>query len=111
MKNNICIIEPCAGLGNRLLCLYSALYYNNRQGGKVQILWKKEPECNVKFSELFKEIEGLPITETTQMGYRRIGYLIKSIISKIHESILKHRYSFYACKDMQSIYARGGKEQ
>lgn len=47
------IIEPCAGLGNRLLGLGSAYAVAKKLDRKLVVMWKREVGCNIRFQELF----------------------------------------------------------
>lgn len=56
-------IEPCAGLGNRMYAMASALYYFDACGfDKLIIIWKKELPFKADFSELFDFSERNDIT-------------------------------------------------
>ena len=46
-------IYPCAGLGNRLLALLSAVYWHETTGNHMYVLWKQETACNAKMEDLF----------------------------------------------------------
>ena len=48
------IVEPCAGLGNRLLGLGSAYAVARKLGRELVVIWKREVGCNVRASELFE---------------------------------------------------------
>ncbi len=49
-------IEPCAGLGNRMLALASAYRISYENQSKLTIIWKKEGPCYVSFSRLFQPL-------------------------------------------------------
>lgn len=47
------IVEPCAGLGNKLLGLSSAFSMAQKLNRELVVIWKREVGCNVKAEELF----------------------------------------------------------
>ena len=47
------IIEPCAGLGNKLLGMSSAYAVAQKLNRELIVMWKREVGCNVKAEELF----------------------------------------------------------
>ena len=53
MSEPMIIIEPCAGLGNRLLGLGSAYAVAEKLNRRLVVMWKREVGCNIRFSELF----------------------------------------------------------
>ena len=53
MSEPMIIIEPCAGLGNRLLGLGSAYAVAEKLNRRLVVMWKREVGCNISFSELF----------------------------------------------------------
>ena len=48
------IIEPCAGLGNKLLGLGSAYAVARKLNRELIVMWKREVGCNVRAAELFE---------------------------------------------------------
>lgn len=63
------IVEPCAGLGNKLLGLASAYSVANQLNRELVVVWKREVGCNVRAAELFD----LPVrvVEISENGYSR----------------------------------------
>ena len=55
------IFYPDAGLGNRLNCLYSALYWIEELKLNSSILWEVEYACCVRFEELFELPENINV--------------------------------------------------
>ncbi len=60
-------IEPCAGLGNRLLALGSAIYWARRLGCDLVVLWKKESVCAVSWDKIFEAPTEFVVKEYNQM--------------------------------------------
>ncbi len=48
MRENMIIIEPCAGLGNKLLGMSSAYAVAQKLNRELIVMWKREVGCNVK---------------------------------------------------------------
>ena len=63
------IIEPCAGLGNKLLGMSSAYAVAQKLNRERIVMWKREVGCNVKAEELFD----LPfrVIEISENGYSK----------------------------------------
>ena len=63
------IIEPCAGLGNKLLGMSSAYAVAQKLNRELIVMWKREVGCNVKAEELFD----LPfrVIEISENGYSK----------------------------------------
>ena len=68
MSEPMIIIEPCAGLGNRLLGLGSAYAVAEKLNRRLVVMWKREVGCNIRFSELFD----LPfeVVEISENGFK-----------------------------------------
>ena len=49
MSEPMIIIEPCAGLGNRLLGLGSAYAVAEKLNRRLVVMWKREVGCNIRF--------------------------------------------------------------
>lgn len=63
------IIEPCAGLGNKLLGLSSAYAVAQKLNRELVVMWKREVGCNVKAEELFDL--PLKVIEISENGYSK----------------------------------------
>lgn len=102
------IIEPCAGLGNRLLGLGSAYAVAKKLNRELLVLWKREVGCNVKSGELFD----LPmqVIEISENGFK------KEPLAHLRSNQLKKKYRkkaslFLECDDVERIKAEGGYEK
>ena len=101
------IIEPCAGLGNRLLGLGSAYSVAQRLGRELLVIWKREVGCNVRASELF----ALPmrVEEISENGLK------KEPIDHLRSNRIKKKYRgqatrFLECDDVERIKKERGFE-
>ncbi len=101
------IVEPCAGLGNKLLGLGSAYTVAQRLDRELVVLWKREMGCNVRSTDLFS----LPmqVVEVSEVGLR------KDPIAHLAGSRIKARYHkkatrFLECEDVERIKREEGYE-
>lgn len=72
--------QPDAGLGNRLKCVFSGLYYAELYNAPLDLLWLREPCCNVDYSELFAESSDIRVHTIFHLGYKN-RYAFKSFAS------------------------------
>lgn len=64
------IIEPCAGLGNRLLSLASAYHWAKRNNEELTVLWKKEEALGARFGDIFMPVEGVRCIELKDYSFK-----------------------------------------
>lgn len=102
------IIEPCAGLGNRLLGLGSAYAVAKKLNRELLVVWKREAGCNVKSAELFE----LPmeVVEISENGWK------KGMMEQLTSNRVKKKYRgmatrFLECDEVERIKAGGGYEE
>lgn len=107
MADSMIIIEPCAGLGNRLLGLGSAYAVAQQLGRKLVVIWKREVGCNIRADELFD----LPVevVEISENGYK------KEPVAQISGNLQKRKWRnaagrFLECDDVERIRQEGGYE-
>ena len=101
------IIEPCAGLGNRLLGLGSAYAVAKKLDRKLVVMWKREVGCNIRFQELFD----LPfeVVEISENGLK------KEPVAQILGDRAKKKWRnsadrFLECDEGEKIKEREGYE-
>ena len=102
------IIEPCAGLGNRLLGLGSAYAVAKKLNRELLVIWKREVGCNVKSSELF-DLQ-MQVIEISENGFK------KEPLEHLRSNHIKKKYRnkatlFLECDDVERIKAEGGYEK
>lgn len=91
-KKKMVYIRPCGGLGNRILFLFSMLYYQERYGFSMTILWRHDPACNVRYGSLFKfdeSISFIRVHDYIKMSYKKFRWLFQSFIGGAYELYLK----------------------
>ncbi len=94
------ILEPCAGLGNRLLAMASAYEVCRSLNRELVIVWKREAGCNAKASDLFS-FKGVKVVEISENGYR------KDFFGTIKGNIIKKKYRnkgtvFFPCEKIDA---------
>ena len=99
------ILEPCAGLGNRLLAMASAHEVCRVLNRELVIVWKREAGCNAKASDLFT-LEGVRVIEISENGYR------KDFFGTIKGNMIKKKYRnkgtvFFPCETIDAYKQRG----
>lgn len=107
MSGSMIIIEPCAGLGNRLLGLGSAYAVAQRLNRKLVVMWKREVGCNIRADELF----ALPmeVVEICENGFKKepLGQLKGNYEKKKWRS---RAGRFLECDDVERIKEEQGYE-
>lgn len=101
------IVEPCAGLGNRLLGLASAHAAAEKLERELVVIWKREVGCNVRADELFD----LPmqVVEISENGLK------KEPLAQIQGNRVKKKWRkkaglFLECDDVERIKKECGYE-
>lgn len=101
------IVEPCAGLGNRLLGLASAYAVAQRLNRELVVVWKREVGCNIKALELFE----LPmrVVEISENGFKKEP--IAQILGDHAKKKWRNKASlFLECDDVERIKKEQGYE-
>lgn len=93
-------IEPCAGLGNRLLGLASAYAVAKQLDRKLTVVWKREVGCNIHADELFD----LPVEviEISENGYKKEP-IAQFKGDRMKKKLRSAASRFLECDDMERI--------
>ena len=102
-------IQPDAGLGNRLNCIYTGLYYSRKYGKKLHIVWTRENCCNVPFEKLFEPMENVEVHTLFLLG-KRPGYILRSYLGARQLKELKENMDFLDAGATRYLYIDGGEE-
>lgn len=100
------ILEPCAGLGNRLLALASAYKLCREMNRELTVIWKREAGCNAKAADLF-DFQEIEVVEISENGYK------KEFLETVKGNIVKKKYRnkgtvFFPCERIDA-YKQSGK--
>lgn len=103
------VFYPDAGLGNRLNCLYSALYWINTLNLDPIILWEVEYACCARFEELFETPNSLKVKTVYSLSIKK-DLLLRNIIGKLYIKLLKASPSYVSSEWTSEIFKLYGEE-
>lgn len=100
------IIEPCAGLGNRMLALSSAYELCKKLNRELIIIWKREAGCNICSADLF-DFSNIQVIDISENGWKKEPFdtLKSNYIKKKYRKIAK---SFVECDEVERWKKEGG---
>lgn len=101
--------QPDAGLGNRLRCIFTGLYFSKLYGVPLDVLWLRENCCNVEYSDLFEISENIRVHTIYHLGYKN-RYALKSFASDRFLVILKKNLKYFDAGMSDRLYAAKGEE-
>lgn len=103
------IIEPCAGLGNRLLALTSAYELAKKLNRELIIIWKREAGCNIRSKDLFA-FSGVQVIDISENGWKKepIATLKSNHVKKKYRGMAER---FVECDEVEAWKAEGGYEK
>jgi len=106
MKNEI-IIEPHAGLVNRMRVIASGLWLGDICNTKIKMVWNVNDDLNCPFDELFEDIPNLEIIDK-KFSYRFIGTIknknfIKHIARKVLRKTLTSKYKIMEDSEVKEL--------
>lgn len=103
------IIEPCAGLGNRLLALTSAWELSKKLHRELKVIWKREAGCNIKSQDLFV-FDGIDVIDISENGWKQdfVGTLTGNSAKKKYRSMAER---FVECDEVEEWKKDGGFEK
>lgn len=107
-KDNMIMIEPCAGLGNRMLAMVSAYELSRRLGKELMVVWKREVGCAICSEDLFEM--SVPVIEISEMGWKN------GALENLKSNGLKKKYRgmadrFFECDEIAEAKSAGGYEK
>ncbi len=105
IEKNTIMIEPCAGLGNRLLAMTSAYELSRKLGKDLILLWKREIGCAICSADLF-EI-AVPTVDISEMGWKN------GVLENLRSNRIKRKYRqaadrFIECGEIADWKKEGG---
>ena len=101
--------QPDAGLGNRLRCIFSGLYFAKVYNVPLDILWLRETCCNVDYSELFEESDNIKVHTIYHLGYKN-RYALKSFATDRFMKNIKKRLKYFDAGMTTDLYEAKGEE-
>lgn len=105
MGKGTIMIEPCAGLGNRLLALTSAYELSKKLDKELLVIWKREIGCAIAAKDLFEM--SVPVAEISEMGMKH------GVIEHLRSNQAKKKYResadvFIECDEIADAKTAGG---
>lgn len=107
-KDNTIMVEPCAGLGNRLLAMTSAYELSRKLGKELIIVWKKEVGCAIRANDLF-EIS-VPVVDISEMGWKN-GIIENMVSNRTKKKYRGMADRFFECDEIADAKNAGGFEK
>lgn len=103
------IIEPCAGLGNRLLALTSAYELSRKLDRKLVVIWKREAGCNICSGDLFTFTD-MQVIDISENGFKNepLATLKGNSIKKKYRGMAER---FVECDEVEDWKHEGGYEK
>lgn len=103
------IIEPCAGLGNRLLGLGSAYHWAKENNEELTIFWKTEEAIGARYQDIFSIPQEIKVIEAKDFGYK------VHPLSQLRYNVIKSHFKkkadyFLDVGEVMDLYKEGGKD-
>lgn len=102
------IIEPCAGLSNRILAVATAYSLAKKTGHRLVLLWDIDGAVGIPVEELFVLPADIRIVRTTKLPYRR------KLILRLKSELIRRKAKltadkFLDCCDIEYIRKHNGQ--
>lgn len=107
--NRKIIFYPNGGLGNRLFCLYSALYWIKVQNLNPIIIWEIEYACCARFEELFEIPKDFQVKTMYTLSIKKDS-LLRNIIGKLYIKTIESMSSFVSPQQTNAVFDSCGEE-
>ncbi len=98
-------IEPCAGLGNRMLALGSAIYWAKKMNYHLVVLWKKETACCVNWNSIFEESREVEVKELNQMP-KAIDNFLEVTSANLYLNRIKRSAYLLECDEVAQLWEK-----
>ena len=106
---NTLYLEPCAGLGNRMLALLSGYALSKKNDYHLTVIWKREAPCNCQLKKLFilpDDVDVISIYE-----HNRFKYPVRNFCGKHKKNIIINKCKkFIDCGEADQIFQTNGVE-
>ena len=104
------IIEPCAGLGNRMIALTSAFYAAKANNHSLQVVWKEENGFACPMSRLILPPDGATFEEIKEYGFKKdvLGQLKGN---SVKEKLRKSAEKYFEPDTIMNLYNTMGKKE
>lgn len=106
---NTLYLEPCAGLGNRMLALLSGYALAKKNDYHLTVIWKREAPCNCPIEKLFilpDDVDVISIYE-----HNRFKYPVRNFCGRCKKKLLLNRCGKYIeCGEADQVFNKNGVE-
>lgn len=104
------ILEPCAGLSNRILAIATAYRMAKEIGQDLEVLWDIDGAVGVDVKELFCLPADIKVRVMTKLPYHKRPYLRAR--SEIVRMLLRRRADvFWDCGDTERMHKEYGRDE
>lgn len=101
-EKTMIVLEPCAGLANRILAIATGYQLAVETGQSMKVLWDIDGAVGVAMEELFTLPEDIKIRKMTKLPYRQKPLLrLKSDIIRMY--LRRKAELFWECEDTVSV--------
>ena len=107
---NKLLIYPEGGLGNRLNCIYSGIYWQKKLGIEMKILWEVNYACCINFDKLFKQLPKIKTeVKTVYTLPLRDRMSFRSMKGKLYIERFKRKSPILSSEDTCRLFSGGGE--
>lgn len=99
------ILEPCAGLSNRILAIATTYYYAKLYNHSIIMLWSIDNSVGIAIEELFQLPEDIKIIHVTDRSIRKVPF--KRICGEVVKAYYRHKVDYMIDRDFARKACRG----
>lgn len=104
---NTLYLEPCAGLGNRMLALLSGYALAKKNDYHLTVIWKREAPCNCPIEKLFTLPEDVTVISIYE--HNRFKYPVRNFCGRCKKKmVLNQCGTFIECGEADQLYKKNG---
>lgn len=104
---NTLYLEPCAGLGNRMLALLSGYALAKKNDYHLTVIWKREAPCNCPSEKLFTLPEDVNVISIYE--HNRFKYPVRNFCGRCKKkTVINKCRKFIECGEADQLYKKSG---
>lgn len=106
---NTLYLEPCAGLGNRMLALLSGYALAKKNDYHLTVIWKREAPCNCPIEKLFSLPDDVDVISIYE--HNRFKYPARNFCGRCKKKrLINNSVKFIECGEADQIFQKNGVE-
>lgn len=106
---NTLYLEPCAGLGNRMLALLSGYALAKKNDYHLTVIWKREAPCNCPIEKLFTLPDDVDVISIYE--HNRFKYPVRNFCGRCKKKRLINKcVKFIECGEADQAFQKNGVE-